>query len=325
MTPEQLDGFVDPQSGAVLRPSDLRIEGGQVREGSLRDESGRVSYPVVDFVPRFVPAANYAGNFGLQWQRHRRTQLDSCNGASYSRDRLLTATGWPARMPGERILEAGSGAGRFTEVLLGTGALVHSFDFSDAVVANRDNNGQHPNLVLFQGDIYRLPLPPGSFDRVVCLGVIQHTPDPARAFQCLARMVKPGGSLVVDAYSTSWKQVLHWKYALRPLVARMDRERLYRLVAWYAPRLMPAARLMRRLAGRAGARLVPILDQSDKAVPPETRRDWTILDTYDALSPAYDHPQSASTLRRWFEEGGFTDVTVNAGAIGLDARGRLRT
>jgi hypothetical protein len=88
----------------------------------------------------------------------------------------------------------------------------------------------------------------------------------------------------------------------------MNPQRLYRFVNWYAPKLMPIAKLARKIGGKAGARLVPILDQSDKSVPPDVQRDWTILDTYDALSPAYDSPQSSTTLRKWFEEEGFRNI-----------------
>ncbi len=321
MTPEQLGCFADPDSGAPLRLVDAEMVGGHVKSGSLVAADGGATFPVREFLPRFVPADNYADNFGLQWQTHRHTQLDSRNGATYSRDRLFVGSGWPADLRGQRVLEAGSGAGRFTEVLAGTGAEVFSFDFSAAVAANYASNGHRPNVVLFQGDIYKIPFPERSFDKVICLGVLQHTPDVGKTFRCLAKMVKPGGSLVVDAYSTGWKQMVHWKYVMRPLTRSMDRRKLYRFVSWYAPKLMPLARVMRKIGGRAGLRLVPIMDQSDKAVAPDVQRDWTILDTYDALSPTFDRPQSAATLRRWFGECGFRDVHVGPGAIGLVARG----
>ena len=79
-------------------------------------------------------------------------------------------------------MEAGSGAGRFTEVLLQTGAEVFSFDYSNAVEANLSNNGEKLNLHLFQGDILNIPFPEEYFDKVICLGVLQHTPDPEKAF-----------------------------------------------------------------------------------------------------------------------------------------------
>ncbi len=75
---------------------------------------------------------------------------------------------------------------------------------------------------------------------------------------------------------------------------------------------------MRRIAGRLGRRLIPIMDQSDKTVAPEIQRDWTILDTYDALSASFDQPQKPSVLREWFEEAGFRHfvVKMESGLIG---------
>ena len=324
MIPERLDGFVDPATGAPLRLEHPHLVGGHVESGTLLAADG-ARFPIAAFVPRFVPQDNYAKNFGLQWQLHQRTQLDSHTGTDYSRRRLFATTGWPADLTGQRVLEAGSGAGRFTEVLATTGADIASFDYSEATVANYQTNGQNRNVTIFQGDIYRIPFPPRSFDKVICLGVLQHTPDVERSFRSLADMVRPGGQLVVDVYPRRLRAMLHWKYALRPLATRLAPDTLYRVVSWYAPKLMPVAKLARRLAGRAGHRLIPILDQSDKDVSPELQRDWTILDTYDALSPRYDQPQTAATLRDWFEAAGFVDVEVAADVPdtgGLFGRGR---
>ncbi len=48
---------------------------------------------------------------------------------------------------------------------------------------------------IIQCDICRAPLNPQSFDAVVCLGVIQHTPDPEHTIRKLFELVKPGGWL----------------------------------------------------------------------------------------------------------------------------------
>src|SRR5262245_4437144 len=150
-------------------------------------------FPVRGGIPRFVPDDQYARSFGFQWNKFRRTQLDSHTGLPLSANRLFHVTQWPRDLRGLRILEAGSGAGRFTEVLVATGATLFSFDLSSAVEANYESNGAAPNLSLFQGSIYDIPLPEDYFDKVMCLGVLQHTPDPERSFACLARHVKPGG------------------------------------------------------------------------------------------------------------------------------------
>ncbi len=161
-------------------------------------------------------------------------------------------------MDGVRILEAGSGAGRFTEVLLRTGADVYSFDYSSAVDANYANNGGAENLSLFQGNIFNIPFAERSFEKVFCLGVIQHTPDPELAFKSLARQVKPGGELVIDVYTKRLVSLLHWKYFLRPITTRMDKKQLYRFICSVVPLLLPITIALRKAGGRFGAKLSPI-------------------------------------------------------------------
>jgi 2-polyprenyl-3-methyl-5-hydroxy-6-metoxy-1,4-benzoquinol methylase len=304
---------VDPVAGVPLVLEGATLVTGHVKSARLVTMTRDTSYEVRDFIPRFSDSRNYARSFGLQWQIHAKAQLDSCTGATYSRDRFFHTTGWPEKMAGDRILEVGSGAGRFTEVILKTGARVYSFDLSDAVLANYANNAQHPDLCLFQGDLHQIPFPKHSFDRVICLGVLQHTPDVAKAFQSVAAMVRPNGRLAIDCYPRVWKSMVHWKYLLRPLTKRMRPERLHAFVAWYVPKLIPVARALHRIAGAAGRRLVPILDQTDKAVSQATQAEWAVLDTYDALSARYDQPQTDATLQRWFAECGLTGIEVRSG------------
>ena len=159
---------------------------GDIIDGMLLCSSCGKQHRILKGIPRFVPAENYADSFGYQWNIHRRTQLDSYTGLPISRQRLFSVSGWPDSLSGQFVLEAGSGAGRFTEVLLSSGADVFSFDYSTAVEANLENNVTQPNLHLFQGDIFNIPFPEASFDKVICLGVLQHTPCPERAFKCLS-------------------------------------------------------------------------------------------------------------------------------------------
>ena len=282
------------------------------------------SFPIVGGIPRFVPNEDYADTFGFQWNIHRQAQLDSYSGLPISRDRFFEATGWPKDMTGQIILEAGSGAGRFTEVLLTTGAEVLSFDLSTAVDANYKNNGHDAHLLLFQADIRNAPIPEGSMDKVMCLGVIMSTPDPEGSFRSLARYVRPGGELVIDCYPARLIALASWKYVLRPLTKRMDKNRLYTLIARVTPPLVPVAAFMRRVFGRAGARLLPIVQYEHLGLSPEQNREWAILDTFDMYSPAHDHPQTRGTIRRWYREAGFDNVRVEYGQNGIIARGGRR-
>ena len=306
---------------ACIRCSDgrLRLEEGDSR---LVCATCGATYPVVNGVARFVQREHYAESFGLQWNVHRKTQLDSYTGLPLSRNRLFHVSGWPGDLRGQTILEAGSGAGRFTEVLVSTAAQVLSFDLSTAVEANYANNGHHDNLLIFQADMNEIPVRPQSVDKVICLGVLQHTPDPAAAFRKLTEYVRPGGELVVDVYAARLRSLISWKYALRPLTRRTDRRRLYRIVAAVTPPLVPLSAWLYRVAGRVGARLLPIVQYEHLGLSTALNREWAVLDTFDMYAPAHDHPQTLSTVRRWYEQAGFENVSVGYGPNGVIARGR---
>jgi hypothetical protein len=50
-------------------------------------------------------------------------------------------------------------------------------------------------------------------------------------------------------------------------------------------------------------------------------QEWAVLDTFDWLAPAFDKPQTADTMERWFFEAGLADVSVFK-SDHLTARGR---
>ncbi len=281
-------------------------------------------YPILDGIPRITEIDNYSESFGYQWNLHQKTQLDSYTQLPISTQRLFAATNWneTTDLTGQSILEAGSGAGRFTEVLVKTKANLYSFDYSRAVDANARNNNSAENLTLFQGNIFNIPFVDNAFDHVFCLGVIQHTPDPEKAFFSLASKVKKGGHLYIDIYTQSWYHYLHWKYILRPLTMRMDREKLYRVVSYFAPKLIPPAKFLRKCFGRAGARLVPIVEFSHLGLSKEINEQWAILDTFDMYSPAHDHPKTMKTVEAWFKKAGFNEVDIFYGANGVVGRGK---
>lgn len=296
-------------------------EGGEIIQGLLTCPHCNAIYPIRNRVPRFVPNEDYAGSFGFQWNKFRCTQLDSHTKIPLSADRLFHVTKWPRVMQGSLVLEAGSGAGRFTEVLLSTGATVFTFDLSSAVDANLINNGHSANLNLFQASIYDIPLSEASFDKVICLGVLQHTPNPEKAFASLVRYVKPGGQLAIDIYARRPQAVLSWKYLLRPITTRMPKNRLFKLVEGLVDKLLPTAIRLRRIGGRWGARLVPILEYSHFGLPFELNREWAILDTFDMYSPTHDHPGTVAEIQSLFASAGFVDVVVEYGPNGVIGRG----
>jgi SAM-dependent methyltransferase len=329
MRPSQVGLLACPQCAAALRtePSDLDPSG-HIQSGQLRCSGCGREFPIIDSIPRFVSSENYARGFGFQWNRHAQTQLDSYTGARISERRLFDTTRWPGRLEGKRVLEVGSGAGRFTEVLAKTGAELASVDYSAAVEANFGNNGRFENVLILQGDIYHLPFPPRSFDYVLCIGVLQHTPDPAGAFRCLVQQVKPGGSIAIDVYRkrnalATLTMTHRW---VRPLTRRVQPDRLYRMTHGYVRALWPLARLIRRIPV-VGHKLNWMLGIGDYgsalALPDNILREWAVLDTFDMLSSAYEFRQTIDTVRSWFVSAGIADAEVVYGHNGIVARGTV--
>ena len=51
-------------------------------------------FKIQNDIIRFVNKKNYSQNFGDQWKKFSKTQLDSYNGTKISEDRFFLATGW---------------------------------------------------------------------------------------------------------------------------------------------------------------------------------------------------------------------------------------
>lgn len=289
-------------------------------------------FPVVDGIPRFVPGANYAKSFGLQWNRYRTLQLDSHTGMTISRDRLSRLLGGRLDIVrGRHVLEAGCGAGRFSEILLGNGADLVAVDLSTAVEANRETCRGHAGYFVCQADILRLPFPPARFDIVLCIGVIQHTPDPEATIAALCRQVAPGGILVMDHYSTGYALPIA-RRALRAALLRMPEgfgvpfcEALVSLLWPFhrAARAVKKVPVLKRLARRLVA-ISPVVDYHD-AYPqlgPELLRAWAVLDTHDTLTDRHKHLRTAEEIEATLRGCGMVDIETVYAGNGVEARAR---
>ena len=324
MKTELLELLCCPETGQRLKLEAEFNNGEEIETGWLVSEDGRHRYSIHKGIPRFVPESNYADNFGMQWNHFRQTQLDSYSGMSISTDRFWLASNWsPDDLKDQWVLDVGCGAGRFAEVALKAGAKVVALDYSGAVDACYANLKHHPNLHVVQGDIYALPFAKEMFPFVYSLGVLQHTPDVAKAFAALPPMVQKGGQLCVDYYWKRFRTMLHSKYLVRPFTKRMAQPKLFSLLQRWVPRMLYASQTLGRvpLFGKVLRRVVPVADYTDDyALTKQQLEEWALLDTFDMLAPQYDSPQTAKTARQWFEEVNFINVQVGHWAH-LGARG----
>ncbi|MDQ3818104.1 MAG: class I SAM-dependent methyltransferase [Acidobacteriota bacterium] len=312
------------------RPLSTRV--GKVVEetDALVCDSG-CRFPVIKNIPRFVESTNYASAFGLQWNAFRKTQLDSYTGTTISYERLARCLGGSLDIVrGKSVLEAGCGAGRFTEILLSAGARVFACDLSEAVEANYENCKEQADYFVCQADIQRLPVRPASFDIVLCLGVIQHTPDPQKTIAALASYLRPGGMLVIDHYSTNYPYTFSRKL-LRQLLIRLPASASKSAVIFLSRLLLPLHKMLwskRRGMSRLSsylAKVSPVVDYygSYPQLGTKLLEEWAILDTHDMLTDRYKHLRSKEEIESYLASCNLVGIEASYAGNGVEARARM--
>lgn len=308
--------FVSPKSGLVLK----------MENESLVSETGE-KFPVVKGIPRFVSEDNYAAAFGNQWKTFPKLQSDRSTQTSFSKDRLEGCLGFSIdKLKGKTVLETGCGAGRFTELLVEAGALVHSVDLSIAVETAKDNVGDHPNVVFAQADIYALPFPKASFDYVLCMGVVQHTPDPEKTIASLYEFVKSGGTLVFDHYRLRWSYFFNSKPLWRKYIKRLPSEKSMKLVHRLVDYFFPLHWKYRnnKIAWWLLHRISPLIEYT--RFYPEMDYQWhyemSLLESHDSLTDYYKHLRSVRSIRNTLKKLHAVDIQVSRGGNGVEARAK---
>jgi len=114
--------------------------------------------------------------------------------------------GFLAPLAGRRILDVGTGTGRAAIALAKRGAIVTGVDASAEMldVARRRGREEGAEVTFVRGDAHGLDFPDRSFDAVVCLRVLMHTPDWRASLRELCRV--SSGRVVFDypsLYSTA--------------------------------------------------------------------------------------------------------------------------
>jgi SAM-dependent methyltransferase len=111
-------------------------------------------------------------------------------------------------LPCESYLDAGCGDGIFIAALSRLGALpgnIVGTDVSARILATAEATTRRVGLepLLVRAGLEATPFPDASFDVVLCAQVIEHLPDPAQGIVELARLLRPGGTLLLTTMNRS--------------------------------------------------------------------------------------------------------------------------
>ena len=188
-------------------------EDGQVREGRLISKVSKKTYPIINFVPRFVNADEYTESFSKQRlyvrQHFRQYEVDDSGGrlfystTGFSRDRLLSGIS----------LEIGCGYGRFLDVVQREGAEIVGIDLSThSIELAQSFVGMRPKVHVVQCNLFKLPFRKETFQSIYSIGVLHHTDDCKKAFLSLPPYLNPGGQISVWLYHPdNQSDVIRWR------------------------------------------------------------------------------------------------------------------
>lgn len=185
---------------SLLSPTDAQMERDRARLADVR-------------AARDAAALDYFRSVAADWDRIR--QLHIADGE------VEAAIG--RALGSEKIashLDIGTGTGRLLELLAEQSeravGVDLSFDMLAVARANLDRSG-HRHVQLRPGDVYSLPFDRGSFDLVTIHQVLHYLEEPGRAIAEAARVLAPGGRLLVVDFAPHELEFLRAEHAHRRL------------------------------------------------------------------------------------------------------------
>ena len=162
---------------------------------------------------RAEAASAYFRDNAAEWDRIRTLHIDDCEV-----ERVLAE-----RLSGRSIddfLDIGTGTGRLLELFAPRAKHAVGIDLSREMLsvarANLERAGLR-HVSVRQADLYQLPLPGTSFDVVTMHQVLHYLEDPAAAIAEAARVVRPGGVLVIVDFAPHEREELRERHAHRRL------------------------------------------------------------------------------------------------------------
>lgn len=158
-------------------------------------------------------ARAYFSDVAADWDRVRALHTDD---RLVEHQMLESLNGHPI----ETLVDIGTGTGRMLELFAPVVRRAIGIDLSHEMLtvarANLDRAGV-VNASVRHGDLYALPLMPGSADGVVLHQVLHYLDDPGRALHEAARLLRPGGIMLVADFAPHDHEFLRENHAHRRL------------------------------------------------------------------------------------------------------------
>lgn len=222
------------------------------------------------------------------------------------------------------ILEIGCGSGRFTEILLKYDAIVVSVDMSIAVIANKKNFPITDNHIVIQADMNNLPFKPEIFDYIICLGVLQHTPDSFESINNSIKFLKKGGTYVFDHYTYTLSYYTKTTFFFRKFIAGFNKDRKFEIINKLFNFFFPLHKAVRKyyFLQILLSRIYPIhvYYHAYPELTDDLQKEWSLLDTHDSLADPYKRHLSKIAIKKYLDKYNYKIKYIEYGGNGVETR-----
>jgi len=326
MKKEYLEFLKCPKCGSESLELETTDSSPRIKDGSLHCAECEATYPISNYIPRFSLSTPYADSFGPQWRTFAKSQIDT-ERTQESSIRFDSEIGWQKDdIKGKTVVEFGSGAGRFVDVVSKRAAkLVVGLDATDAVDAAQDNLADRENVFFVQGDIFSSPIRNACFDFGYSIGVLHHTPDPVSSFSILTKVIKSPGNIALSLYEVSNYSrpnrnsikvvTLELLWALNTFRCEIFRTITARLPSQiflaYCKSVVPILHVLNK---------IPVLRYFRYLLPSTCYRHlpviWSMVDTHDTYATKIVHQYRGKDIFQWFLREGMSNIVLRNSRAG---------
>jgi len=214
------------------------------------------------------------------------------------------------------VLDAGCGMGKHMEVVARAGVKVIGFDLSDGVKRANSLVSKYDGVYVLQADLYYLPFRKEKFDFIYSIGVLDHTPDPEKAFYNLVTLLKKGGEVSIWVHHRFPKIKEVWFNILRFFTSRMPLRFLHYLSLITIPKGYIEIILRKFSVTKPLAILLSVMFPVSLHPDPEIR----VTDTFNWHAPRYQKFFDEKKVERWFEKASLKIVKISRMPVGILGR-----
>jgi len=304
-----LEILCDPITRDELNLEIIKENGDFILEGLLISKDN--IYKITNGIPRFIKNADLKNSFGFQWKKWNKLQFDSENIGlpmeGHTGRMFSSITDFESELNQNKIfLDIGAGSGRFSHLLLNKNNKVVCIEVSNSVdILYQNFSDKLEKALIIQADFEKLPIKEETIDHAFSIGVLHHSKNQEIAFSQVYKCLKNNGSFAASVYSKDSPYNLTLVYLYRKFFNFLKYFFSYYPVLFYAYLIVniyyPIAKIMKFRGSYLLAKSIfPALIYKDKR--------WSILDTFDLLSPKFASTHSNENVINWFKNNKFINL-----------------